>query len=241
MALNPYAIQPLLFVAKGIDYDSRYRTGLDSVFRVLQDWCLQQVRATFRLLRTKNIYIPRTVEELNTDPAGTFGAFHQYLSQIPVNDSTKQRIEFCNWRRVYVVNAIGPFEHIGNMVGRPTWGCPSDADNPLDPWGPGTAAGFTGISLELVRGNFGAITEQDRIDHAGLRYENKNRGAVLHELLHCVGVQHPGQVGTYAEVMTERYGVKGWSSIMAGWWYFGERGRLFPEEAEYLRGSPFFA
>ena len=84
-------------------------------------------------------------------------------------------------------------------------------------------------------------------DNAGLYFINKSMGAILHEILHCVGVQHPGQPNSYAETMTaEKYGDDGWRTPMSAHWNFpkdnqGVLAKLLPEEIQYVKTVHFFS
>lgn len=225
---NPLAIVPLVGITKNWPYDSHYRTGTDRTLSVLQDWCLSQVGKTFRLLPAKVINLPLPAEEYYARP-NFYYDFRDHLLQKAYYDSTGQRIEFCNHKRLYVLFATGEVRTLANMAGRSSWSCSPAPDNALEPWGPGVTGGPSAWAMELIRGNVAGL---ELIDGSGLRLENKMRGALLHEMMHCIGVQHPTE---------DEYGPEAWLSPMAGWWFFGSSGKFLPQEIEYLSNSPFFS
>lgn len=232
---NFYAVQPLVIVTKGWRYCACYREAADEEMRYFQEWLFRQAGVTFRALPAKVHYSDMTAEE-HAEPTrhdGTRGSVYydvkDQLDVVAAYDATGQRIEFCNWRRVYGLFATGnPL--LGNMVGRqdPGWHCDPAHDNPMEPYGPGTAALLTAGGMEMAAGHT-PIT----YDASGLSDFNKWRGASLHELLHCFALPHPSEA---------EYGPDAWWSPMAGWWLFGKpESRLLPHEIEWLRGSNFFA
>jgi len=240
---NPFAVQPLLIVTKDWSYCTCYREAADEEMRVHQEWVYRQVGKTFRILPTKVLYSNLTAEEhaAPTRPgvegrASVYYDIKGQLDAIAVYDSTGQRIEFCNWRRLYGLFATGnPL--LGNMVGRqdPGWHCPPAPDNPMEPYGPGTAAMLTADGMEMAAGH-APIT----YDASGLSDFNKWRGASLHELLHCFGLPHPPPE-CHAE-----FGEEVWYTPMGAWWNYpidnrGTAAKLLLPEIEHLKANNFFA
>lgn len=230
---NPYAVQPVLIVTKGWRFCGCYRLAADEYMRELQSFLYFQVGKTFRLLPAKVHYSQKTDTE---HAAGNvYLNVNEELKASPRNDSTGQRIDFCNWRRTYVLFATGT-PVLGNMAGRSAWKCAPAPDNPMEPWGPGVAALCSAEGLEMAAGHV-----PDRRDGSGLSELNKWKGGGYHEFAHTQGVQHPNQPGTYAEGMSQRYGVQVWNSPMAGWWLWNNGARHFPEEIEYWRTVPLLS
>ena len=142
---NPYAVAPLLFVPRG-PYTDAYRQSLDSLMGFYQAWLFQQAGVTFRALPTKRIDLPLTVKEYAAKP-NFYGEAHTFLKANPRYDSTGQRIQFCNWKRLYVLHCVGDPKTLGNMVGRPGWGCPHGAGEPLRAVGTGGSSGVQRRSI----------------------------------------------------------------------------------------------
>jgi hypothetical protein len=144
-------------------------------------------------------------------------------------DEAGERIDFCNSKRLYVLYSTGN-TGLANMAGRQAFDCPAEPTNPLEPWGPGRAGGPSGWAMELVAGH----ELPDSEIPTGVRPAiNLVRGATLHEMLHCLGVQHPTE---------DEHGPEAWLSPMAGHWFFGQpECHLLPHEIAYLRESHFFA
>lgn len=227
--------------------------------RYFQEWLYRQAGVTFRALPAKVVYSTMTAEEhaAPTRPAAPLwsaetgirldvalpptirgSVYYDIKAQLDaaaVNDTTGQRIEFCNWHRCYGLFATGnPL--LGNMVGRqdPGWHCEDDPENPMGPTGPGTAALLTAGGMEMAAGHT-PIT----YDASGLSDFNKWRGASLHELLHALGLSHP------APEHEALYGPDVWYTPMGAWWNFpidnkGTPARLLAHEIEQLRANPFF-
>jgi hypothetical protein len=216
---NANALQPVLIVPKGTAYRKAHKDGLDKCYKEHQAWLQKEVGQTVAVLPTVHYYSNKTLADfLATNP--------YYLAQEDIEgrclqDSTGQLIRFCNPQRLYTLNSVG-VTGIGNMAGRSSWRCQGDPDNPLEPWGPGVAAGATGLSLDRLAG----------LAPPGGQL-GIHKGAMLHELLHCLGVQHP----TEAE-----HGPQAWLSPMAGFWFYGTpECHLLPHEIALLRQSPFFS
>lgn len=241
---NPYAVQPLVIVTKGWRYCACYRDAADEEMRYFQEWVYRQVGKTFRVLPAKVIYSLMTAEDHAQPlrPGDVRGSvYYDIKAQLDHTvggyyDTTGQRIEFCNWRRLYGLFATGnPL--LGNMVGRqdPGWHCEPAPDNPMEPYGPGTAALLTAGGMEMAAGH-APIT----FDASGLSDFNKWRGASLHELLHCFALPHP------PEEYKALYGDAVWYTPLGAWWNFpvdnrGTPAQLLPPEIEHLRASNFFA
>lgn len=244
---SEYAVCPLLFVPRG-PYTDAYRQAIDWLTSLQQGWLLAQGGKTFRALPTKRINLPLTAKEYAAKPNFYYEA-HNFLKANRRYDSTGQRVEFCNWKRLYVIHCVGDVRTLGNMAGRSSWDCPPAADNPLEPWGPGVSAGFSGGALELLRGNEKPIVDAGielQGSSSGLHFLNICIAAILHEMEHCKGVQHPGQPGTYAEGAHERNGDAVWRTPMGAHWNWphdanGLKAALLPEEVVYCDGSHFFA
>jgi hypothetical protein len=197
---------------------------------VLQDWLLGQVGKTWRILPAVRIDSRKTAEQ---HAAGNiyFDAAEQLRAQTPRIDESGERVDFCNWRRLYVLYATG-YPKLENMSGRQPFGCPPAPENPMEPYGPGVAGGPSGWAIELIAGR---VSEDDCREQVAPPSQPLGtvRGATLHEMLHCLGVQHP----TEAE-----HGPESWLSPMAGYWHFGlPECRLLPHEVAYLRESHFFS
>lgn len=240
---NPYAVQPLVIVTKGWRYCACYREAADEEMRYFQEWVYRQVGKTFRALPAKVIYSLLTAEE-HAEPlrgAGIRGSVYydikwQLSNTVVAYDVTGQPIEFCNWRRLYGLFATGnPL--LGNMVGRqdPGWHCEPAPDNPMEPYGPGTAALLTAGGMEMAAGHT-PIT----YDAHGLSDFHKWRGASLHELLHALGLSHP------TPEHEALYGPDVWYTPMGAFWNFpsdnrGTPARLMAHEIEQLRANNFFS
>jgi len=197
---------------------------------VLQRWLLGQVGKTWETVPAMRINSLKTAEE---HAAGNvyFDVAEQLRTQPARFDEGGERVDFCNWRRLYVLYSTGD-TNLQNMAGRSVFGCSSDRVNPLEPWGPGRAGGPSGWAIELIAGR---ISEDACRQHVAPPAQPLGtvRGATLHEMLHCLGVQHPTE---------EEHGPEAWLSPMAGYWHFGTPDcRLLPHEIAYLRESPFFS
>jgi len=197
---------------------------------VLKEWLSQQVGKTWRTVPAVRIDSLKTAEE---HAAGNiyFDVAGQLRAQPAHFDEGGEPVDFCNPRRLYVLYATGDAK-LENMAGRSVFGCPPDPSNPLEPWGPGRAGGPSGWAMELIAGR---ISEDDCREHIAPPSQPLGtvRGATLHEMLHCLGVQHPTE---------EEHGPEAWLSPMAGYWYFGTpECRLLPHEVTYLRESHFFS
>lgn len=230
---NDFAVCPVLFVPRGERYSAEYRKVLDATLQVYQGWVFKLVGATFNLLPTKVIRMPKTAAEYRATAPNFYYDSKEYVDSKPIYDASGARIEYCNWQRLYFLNCVGDVDGLGNMAGRLAWGCAPAPENPMEPYGPGTAAGFSSWSLELLRGNEqpAVAAGMEIVDGYGLRCDNKCMGAALHELLHCFALPHP----TEAE-----HGPEAWGSIMAGWWYFGTTAGLLEHERKHLKANNFF-
>jgi hypothetical protein len=209
---NIFAVSPLLFVPLDRTYDTSNKARMKASMERMQSWMMEQSGYSFRLLRTRVIRYPKTVAQLAAVP-NIYHEFRGWLDSNPINDTSGERIGFCNYRRCYTLNVVGEPNNLGNMAGRSSWNCSAAVENPLEPWGPGTAAGFTGNSEAAPSGT--------------------NRGAVLHEVLHCFGVPHPdpGEPGATQSIMSANYVNFDAASFPAV---------LIASEILLVRASPFF-
>src|SRR5574341_863454 len=182
---NPLAVQHLLFVPRFSGYSAEHLQAVDRVAGYQQGWIERQANRTYRVLPTKRIDIPFTNAEIATQTSNFYHWAQNWLLANPRFDSTRQRINFCNWRRLYVLHCVGSVPGLGNMGGRQAWQCAPAPDNPLEPWGPGVAAGFSAWSLELLRGREQPAIDagMEILDSAGLYLYDKSIGAALHEML----------------------------------------------------------
>lgn len=224
---NPYGVCPLVIITRGWPYDDNYRRGADLDIDLFQDWLYQQVGKTIRTVPAVRIDSLKSVEE---HAAGNIylDIADQLRREPERRDLAGEPVDFCNPRRLYVLYSTG-VTGLANMAGRQSFSCAPDPANPLEPWGPGRAGGPSGWAMELVAGHPVENTPATR---------DASRGATLHEMLHCLGVQHPTE---------DEHGPEAWLSPMAGWWFFpkgddqGNPCALLPHEIAYLRESHFFA
>lgn len=222
---NPYGVCPLVIVTRGWPDDDNYRLGADVDMELFQEWLYQEVAKTIRTVPAVRIDSLKTAAE---HAAGNvYLDIAAQLRREPArNDEAGEPVDFCNSKRVYVLYSTGD-TGLANMAGRQPFNCAADPTNPLEPWGPGRAGGPSGWAMELVAGH-PTETPVERFDPRSV-----SRGATLHEMLHCLGVQHPTE---------EEHGPAAWLSPMAGHWFFGTpECHLLPHEIAYLRESHFFA
>lgn len=213
---NPYGVQPLIVITKGWPYDKAYRLGADEDMRALQLWTYQQVGKTFRTIPAAVVRGEKTVDEYAA--GNIYLDIHWQLGGHPT-------LNLCNFKRLFVLYSTG-YTGLKNMAGRSAFGCPDMASNPLEPWGPGRAGGPSGWAMELTAGHPVENAPQTR---------TASRGALLHEMMHCLGIQHPDE---------SIDGPQAWLSPMAGWWFGvpgadnnGNPTALLPREIRELRGE----
>lgn len=227
---NKRAVQPLIVITRGWNYDKAYREGANDDMHVLQDWLYHEVGKTWRVLPAVRVNSDMTAEE----HAARNIYFDIMGPAAGVWDRSGMPVNFCNPLRLYVLYSTG-YTGLKNMAGRQAFNCPpSDAALKAETgeeWGPGVAGGPSGWAMELAAGH-------DAPDTPAGSSRNASRGALLHEILHCLGVQHPNETID---------GPQAWLSPMAGWW-FGVPGAdnngnpvtLLEREKAQLRESPFF-
>jgi hypothetical protein len=234
---NPYAVCPLVIITRGWTYDDEYRLGADRDLAVFQDWLYQQTGETINTVPAVRIDSLRTAEEHAA--ANIYLDIAEQLRREPVrHDQSGESVDLCNSKRLYVLYSTGD-TGLANMAGRQPFNCPPDLSNPLavthpdgrrEEWGPGRAGGPSAWAMELVAGHEVPDSEIPTDVRPAI---NLVRGATLHEMLHCLGVQHPTE---------EEHGPEAWLSPMAGYWFFGTpECHLLPHEVAYLRNSHFFA
>jgi hypothetical protein len=225
---NSYGVCPLVIITRGWTYDDAYRLGADADMALFQDWLYQEVGQTIRTVSAVKIDTVKTAEE---HAAGNiYLEIADQLRSDPTHyDEGGEQVDFCNAKRLYVLYSTGD-TGLANMAGRQPFNCPPDPENPLEPWGPGRAGGPSGWAMELVAGHHVPEAEIGTDVRPAI---NLVRGATLHEMLHCLGVQHPTE---------DEHGPQAWLSPMAGYWFFGtSECHLLPHEVAYLRHSHFFA
>lgn len=230
--MNGFAVTPLLIVSKDATYDYRYRTGVDDMMRRLQAWLFDEVGKTWHICPTVVIPSWQTMEEhRNTNIY--FNVAEQLREEEAQGFVRKDRrgepIDFCNWKRLYILTAIGDCK-LENMGGRSVFGCAPDNRNPLEPWGPGRAGGPSAWAMELIAGH--PVDTRPYVADPNLKPLDVTHGATLHETCHCLGVPHPAE---------DVDGPEAWLSPMAGYWLFGQSDcHLLPREKNQLSESPFF-
>lgn len=207
-----------MVITKGWHYDKAYRLGADEDMRVLQEWTYGQVGKTFRTFPAAVIRGLKTVDE--------YAAGNIYLD-VAAQLRSHSVLSFCNTYRLFVLYSTG-YTGLKNMAGRSAFQCPPVASNPLEPWGPGRAGGPSGWAIELVAGH-------DAPDTPAGSSRTASRGALFHEMMHCLGIQHPDESVD---------GPQAWLSPMAGWWFGvpgadnnGNPTALLPREKAELRGE----
>jgi hypothetical protein len=225
---NAYGVCPLVIVTSGWVYDDAYRVGANADMAVFQEWLYQEVGRTITTVPAVRIDSLKTAEEHAT--GNVYLDIAEQLRSGPARyDQAGELVDFCNSKRLYVLYSTGE-TGLANMAGRQPFNCPPDPTNLLEPWGPGRAGGPSGWAMELVAGH---DLSDSQIPTDVRPAINLVRGATLHELLHCLGVQHPTE---------EEHGPAAWLSPMAGYWFFGTpECHLLTHEVAYLRNSHFFA
>jgi hypothetical protein len=225
---NPYGVCPLVIITRGWAYDDEYRAGGDVDMSLFQEWLYQQVGKTIRTVPAVRIDSVKTAEQHAA--ANIYLDIAAQLSGEPARyDEAGELVDFCNSKRLYVLYSTGD-TGLANMAGRQPFNCTPDPTNPLEPWGPGRAGGPSGWAMELVAGHEVPDSEIPTDVRPAI---NLVRGATLHEMLHCLGVQHPTE---------DEHGPEAWLSPMAGHWFFGTpECHLLPHEVAYLRDSHFLA
>lgn len=219
---NPYGVQPLIVITKGWPYDKAYRLGADEDMRVLQEWLYNECGKTWRTYPATVIRGDSTAEE--------YAASNIYLDLAYQLDA-HPTLHFCNSRRLYVLYSTGG-TGLKNMAGRSAFGCLPRADNPLEPWGPGRAGGPSDWAMEMVAGH----EFQSPFADPNIKARNACRGALIHEMLHCLGVQH--SLERHPETGAVLDGPEAWLTPLGGWWLFGlPDAHLLPREIAEIRGE----
>lgn len=214
----------------------------------MQEWCYRDVGATFRTVPAVTVYGEKTVTEY-TQSNIHYDIADQLRRQPARYDAGRERVELCNWKRLYVLFTVGQVHANawGVMSGRqaPGLSCPDDLENPLRIGGPGRVSATASLGMDIVMGHeidpSHPLYSDAVLDRR--KYYYGILGSIMHDIGHSLGINPDRAYGHPTEAED---GPMAWFSPMVGLWFFnttdahGTRGQFLPREREFLRGTPFF-
>jgi len=212
---NTRSVQPILYVP--LDYIgtySDYQVGISLAMSDIQFWFKRVVDKSFRKRPLKTIRGTKTQAWFETQ--GMKEASHEVITSAGFDSGDPLR--------VFVSFVIAPKGYVGGAIGRDAY-VPNDGDVAYP--SPGRT-GLQGRGLEVMCGLPAAPTTEWWSVTA-----EQWRGAICHELVHCLAFSLPH---TSDDPATENWEPA--ESILFSWWSYPNVG-LLDSEKPVVQASPF--